>query len=241
MNFRKEVKEFIRLKPFLIMKFKNVNQKTFFKIKFYPSIILSEIQSDLKKLFNDVLSKKVIVSSIEGVGFKIPFELISKNSYPILYQWMNKKPLKNIMDNTGFRLLWTDPNQFDSDTPTKKLDRYFPHLDKSGSNKFNSASLNVPIKNCDAYTTLYWHKINPLKKEIVKLDCAHILYEESKNTIFENFCMNMTSAFLIRTDIFHSVRNFGHKKRIIAGWQTKPNISWNKILNYFLENNLIES
>ena len=218
---------------------RDLRKNPFFKIKFSSDIPLSKVQFDLKQLFNDILSKKMSLRSIEGVGFNIPFELVNQASYPALYQWMNKKNLTHILNDSGFCFLWTDPNQFDLDTPTNKLDRYFPHLDVT-SNEFTSGSLNIPVENCDSYTTTNWHKINPSEKKIIRLDTVHLIYEESKDTIFKSICMNMSSALLIRTDIFHSVRNLGKKKRVIAGWRVKPDFSWDKIYKYFSENNLIE-
>ena len=181
-----------------------------------------------------------MIFPISSVGFFIPFQSLIEDFYPVLYQWIDKSEIKQTMSEKGFRLLYTDPKQFDEATPTKTLDRYFPHTDKTNERESPTGSLNIPVRNCDSSTVINWHKISSSHKNIVKFDnVADVLFEESEDTIFETTYMKMTEATLLRVDIFHSVRNLSNKRRIIAGWHTKPNIGWKVLLDIFSSKNLI--
>ena len=209
-----------------------MKSKCFYRIKFEVNQLLA-IQSDFKRLFNDILLKKVLVEEKENAFFLVPFEKVDPNFYPILYQWMNTKSLKEIL-NVTFRFLWTDPNQFHPDTASKKFDRYIPHRE------LPSAALNIPVENCDKHTTLYWHTIDITHKGVTKIPNGYLLHQESDDTICKSVIMTMNKPLLIRTDVFHSVKNLGSKKRIVASCHIKKGIDWNTIVKYLLENNIIE-
>ena len=196
-----------------------------------------DIQRELKELYNSIQSRKTTVKKIQTIGFYVPYKLVEQKLYPNLYEWINRKTLKGILES-GFRILWTDRNQADSNN--RPANKYFPHIDKIRANEYPSGSLNIPIENCDHHTITSWHKINPMQKNIKKFETFESLSDESKETIFESVCMKMNDVFLIRTNIFHSVRNLGDKKRIIASWRILPNISWNTVVKKFFKNNLIE-
>ena len=92
-------------------------EKPFARLKI-PADLLLALQIDFKRVFNDSISKKILANPISNIGFFIPFGLLNRDSYPILYQWFNESQIKQTMSKKEFRLLYTDPiNLFNTKSP----------------------------------------------------------------------------------------------------------------------------
>ncbi len=217
------------------------NGQLYLKLNLHPTF-LAELQSELYRLFDGIILKNINAQKIDEIGFLVPIQSILSKEYPTIYFLLNQKNLRSVMNENFFRFLFTDPNQFDPDTPSKKLDRYYPHIDKNGPSKIPAGSLNIPVINCDENTILNWHELNESElKKVVHFDWVDILYETSEKSVVDSLSMNMDSAYLIRTDKFHSVVNQSRKKRVIFGWHIRPNITWLKVKDLLLKKDLFQN
>lgn len=195
-----------------------------FEFQFLYEQILNNVEGFIQK-------NKVI--PIDKVGFMIPIGSLTDRKFP----YLNKLTLllKDLMNEEYLRILYTDPAQFDPDTPSKKLDTYYPHIDKLSNEEIPVGAVIVPIQNCNRRTLTGWHTISKNHTSIVNFDWVDVIYQLSLDTMYCSTSISQDSAYLLRTDIFHSVHNKSGKRRVIGAWHVKSSLTWEQAVRRLRE------
>ena len=206
----------------------------FYKIK---DSKFSQLTDTFISLYNNILEypqdkmRKGIVKPLPRIGYMVYEKYLKENGYDdILDISAHVKELLPVV-----RLLHTEPYLELPEFDYAKFTRFGIHKD-SGANFNPSASINWPLINCDENSITKWYNITSGEPIVgpVYTDADHCEVEEVESTSLIN-----NQPVLFRVDQFHSVDNYTEKKRVIAAWHFKEEVSWDRAVDIMRELNAL--